>query len=168
MGESFTDFLRDRPFLTLLGVLGAIQDVGLGRFELAGRLQGQLDRVLDDLHRRLAGAGRHDVDHAQRELGDWRVRGASQGCKAAAEGALDAHRIERHDAPVAFDNAGRQGNLLDTGEDALTPLGETEVELSRGRQSPRGPVERVDGLCFGIVHLQHLPRRYGVTVKDTG
>ena len=119
-GEGAADFVGDGPFLALFGVLGAVQDVGLGGFELAGGLQGQLDGVLDDLDRRLARPRRHDVDHAQGELGDRRVRLPPESGEAAAQGALDAHRIEEDDPPIAFDDGGRQGDVvhLHTIEDA--------------------------------------------------
>ncbi len=110
--EGVADVVRDRALLALLGVLGAVQDVGLGSLELAGGLQRQLDRVLDGLDRRLAAPRRHDVDHAQRELGHGRVRLASEGGEAAADGALDAAGIEGHDPPVALDDRLGQHDLV--------------------------------------------------------
>ena len=129
LGEGVAHLLRDRPFLTLLGVLGAIQDVCLGGLELAGRLQRQLDRILDDLDRRLAWPRGHDVDHAQRQLGNGRIRLPAEGRETAREGVFDAHRVEGDDPPVAFDDVGRQGDFFDgcAVDHAHAALGEPKI-----------------------------------------
>ena len=149
LGEGRTHLVGDGPLLALLGVLGAVQDVGLRRLELARGLQGQLDGVLDDLDRGLRRPRRHDVDDPHRQLRNRRVRRPPERGKAAADGALDAHRVESHDPSIAFDDGLRQRDFLDAFQDASASLSETQVELRGGRNAVGG----MDGPCIRMHHV---------------
>jgi len=147
LGKGISNFFGDRAFLTLFGVLGAIQDVRLGGLEFAGGLERQLDRVLDDFDRRLARPCGHDVDDAQRQLGNLRIGRAAKCRETAAAWTLYKHRIDTLDASIEFDDGRWQGDFLDTVENVAMPGRKVEVELSRG-DSVRG----VDSLSIRTVH----------------
>src|SRR5438105_10332051 len=118
-------------------MLGAVPDVRFGGLELTGRLQGQLNRVLDALYGRLPRPRGHDVDHPQRELRNGRVRLPTERRKTATDRSFDAHRVEPDDSPVALDDGRRQADFLDVHavEHAHPPLSEPQVQLCSGRES---------------------------------
>ena len=92
--------------------------------------------------------------------GNRRVRLAAEGGEAAGDGAFDTERVEGHDAPVAFDDGRRQGDVFVDGhraavQDANPTLGESEVEL-RGGVVVRDPVGSVDSLVIRHEH-EHSP-----------
>jgi len=60
----------------------------------------------------------------------WHIAEMHERGEAAADRPLDAHRVERDDAAVAFDDGGRQRDFFDAFDDAGAAGGEAEVKLS--------------------------------------
>ena len=90
--------------LAQFGVFGAVQNVRLGRFVFATRLQHHLDNILHPFHGGQIKFGGHHVDDLVGNRFDGGARGAAEAGKTFAQGVLDETALKMDDTAVPFNN----------------------------------------------------------------